>query len=474
MSEESADEAEEEKDKDKDLSYATLYLQLIEELYDSGKADRFALIYIDSDDIPELATVDSSSGTFLLYCVFDGKTVLLSEGGEGYIGYSEYQNIIKTYYHGVGSTFVYEEISQGKLNKLIEAYIGQGSDNAPAFYTINEQDVTEEEIDNEIAKFENRGPFTEIYSCFTHVIGNNTEPYISYNDIIKKLRHMVSETNDKDGIAESGEADFFPKSGLVITKSNRESIDYSNYPSGVGEIILKNYEVDRKGWTIDGDDILFRKKRYKNLNSAINSIQQENLLPYSADEMIAFIAKVLYEDFESSELDVSVIIDPSDEELEQSIAAAEEAGGEFDYVSLDDSIFYYTRYSNICAKHNDKARWYLGISGNDKGAEALNLYGCRSFIVADSQTGDVTIDMGAYKKGVKSENSNDDNALYSVEVTAPDGYVNFRKGAGTDKEIIREISNGGVLSVIEENGKWLKAEYNGETGYVAKSQVTKK
>ena len=69
-----------------------------------------------------------------------------------------------------------------------------------------------------------------------------------------------------------------------------------------------------------------------------------------------------------------------------------------------------------------------------------------------------------------------DSFLYSVEVTAPDGYVNFRKGTGTDFEIISPLSNGEVLPVYEEgsDGKWLKVEYQGNTGWVAASQVTKR
>ena len=65
---------------------------------------------------------------------------------------------------------------------------------------------------------------------------------------------------------------------------------------------------------------------------------------------------------------------------------------------------------------------------------------------------------------------------YPVEVTAPDGYVNLRNGAGTDNEIITPISNGETLLVYEETngGKWLKVEYQGNEGWVAASQVTKK
>lgn len=63
--------------------------------------------------------------------------------------------------------------------------------------------------------------------------------------------------------------------------------------------------------------------------------------------------------------------------------------------------------------------------------------------------------------------------LYFVTVSAPDGYVNFRKGPGTDYEIIQAIDNGENMSVVEDNGKWLKVVYNRQEGYVAASQVKK-
>lgn len=45
---------------------------------------------------------------------------------------------------------------------------------------------------------------------------------------------------------------------------------------------------------------------------------------------------------------------------------------------------------------------------------------------------------------------NENSPIYYVTVTAPDGYVNLRKGAGTDSEILLKINNDTVLPVYEE------------------------
>lgn len=67
---------------------------------------------------------------------------------------------------------------------------------------------------------------------------------------------------------------------------------------------------------------------------------------------------------------------------------------------------------------------------------------------------------------------------YQVEVTAPDGGVNLRKGPGTNYKIIEEmIPNGTMLQVTEETvslegGKWGRVDYKYWNGWIALSQVT--
>ena len=63
---------------------------------------------------------------------------------------------------------------------------------------------------------------------------------------------------------------------------------------------------------------------------------------------------------------------------------------------------------------------------------------------------------------------------WGVKVNAPDGYVNFRTGPGTNYSIITPINNGVELEVYEtdSSGKWLKVYHNNQFGWVSKSQVS--
>ena len=69
---------------------------------------------------------------------------------------------------------------------------------------------------------------------------------------------------------------------------------------------------------------------------------------------------------------------------------------------------------------------------------------------------------------------------YDVEVTAPDGGVNMRCGAGVeyDKVLPDMIPNGTVLTITQEavasNGNsWGYTNYNGTYGWIALTQVTR-
>lgn len=84
------------------------------------------------------------------------------------------------------------------------------------------------------------------------------------------------------------------------------------------------------------------------------------------------------------------------------------------------------------------------------------------------------------------------NEEFSIEETTRDEWESFKSGyeVGIDKyglegielseenvdKALAPLSNGEVLPVYEEDsdGKWLKVEYQGNTGWVAASQVTKR
>ncbi len=71
------------------------------------------------------------------------------------------------------------------------------------------------------------------------------------------------------------------------------------------------------------------------------------------------------------------------------------------------------------------------------------------------------------------EAENEEPVLYTVIVTAEDDHVNFREGPGTDYPIIEPIPNGTQLSILEDRDTWLRINYNGHSGWVATTQITK-
>lgn len=259
----------------------------------------------------------------------------------------------------------------------------------------------------------------------------------------------------------------------MIQRTDSDSVDYSDYPSDVGEIIIKNRKVSDRDWTEQGDDIIFAGKTYKNLKDVIEQLDKKHLLPIEKDEMINFITKVLYADFEADELTFFIIIDPDDKEFEQWMAEAEATGGEVNYVFRDEDLRGTPGYDSICSKYNDKAMWVMEILDRKRGIESLYLYGCESFLIADHQNGNITINMDDYRTNRKNDKSDGKDPLYTVKVTAPDGYVNFREGPGTDYEIIAPVSNGAEMSVLSDEGRWIKVKYDGKKGWVAASQVTR-
>lgn len=472
--------------------YISLYLGKIDELNRSGLADQFALVNVNGDDIPELAACNSlgpcSDNTFL-YTLYDNDAVLLESGIAGFDGYSikfsEGKNIVITGSSMGGYNEAhFKKMDEGRLTEYFSfEEVGIfNPDEEIESYSINGKETSKTEYNKQFLEIlSDHNPFTEIgYDAlrteeyrlengYIQLEQIDSKPYLNYMGIKNRLNELRPDGHNNDL---QKQPPVFPKSGLVISRSNGGSIDYSLYPSEVGEITLKNYKVNDGEWITKGEDIEFEDMTFKNLNEVINRLDQENLLPYTKDEMINFIVKICYADFASRELNCTIELDPSDEEFEQWIRDAEENGGEVNYVTVDEGFYGIPSYDKICSEHNDKARWSLGLYYNENdGVEILNIIGCKSFIMSDNQYGDITIDMGNYRIR-ENDGTPADKYLYTVIVSAPDGYVNFRKGAGLDYDIISEITNGEKLPVLSKDGKWLQVKYGGEVGWVAKSQVT--
>jgi hypothetical protein len=124
-----------------DTSYKTAYYNLIKELHKgdtwSEEFDRFQLIYVDNDNIPELLAVDTPSdeydnnGTYRyeIYTYYDGQAVLLGCYASGVASAGGYR----------GDTMYIK-----KSGKIYETYFSSGSgDGEDIIYSMKDGELTE-------------------------------------------------------------------------------------------------------------------------------------------------------------------------------------------------------------------------------------------------------------------------------------------------------------------------------------------
>lgn len=163
------DEADEAAATEGSKEYAAIYLEKINELEADGSADRFALVDIDSDEIPELIASDSE-GSFdhdnaFIFTFHDGKAELLAsviagvDGGN--LDFSRGGNLIHVSGAAAGMRDVFYEIEDGKLKEVFSAEAS--SMNEDAKYSVNGEDVKEEEY------YEQINAFVEAYNPMTRI-----------------------------------------------------------------------------------------------------------------------------------------------------------------------------------------------------------------------------------------------------------------------------------------------------------------
>ena len=135
-------------------AYKQIYKGVVDELSSAGDADMFALIYVDKDDVPELAAV-SSEGSWdkpqvFLYTTDGSKAELLASdiapGMEGhYIAYFEKENLFIQSGSATGESYVFYAIEDSKPKQLLSAscvYIMDDDGNETESYTVDGEDVT--------------------------------------------------------------------------------------------------------------------------------------------------------------------------------------------------------------------------------------------------------------------------------------------------------------------------------------------
>ncbi len=167
------EEAEPEEDTEEavgnDNAYSALYLDKIDELASKGLADQFALVDIDSDDIPELIASDSEGSfdhenAFIFTITGTEVTELASvisgvDGGN--LDYVKGANLIHVSGSAAGMRDQFFEIKEGKLEEVFAAEASSMDEDAQ--YSVNGENVKEEEYYGQI------NGFVEAYNPMTRI-----------------------------------------------------------------------------------------------------------------------------------------------------------------------------------------------------------------------------------------------------------------------------------------------------------------
>ena len=159
--EEDSEETKQEADQNGEI-----YKSVIEELKSSKSADRFELVNIDEDDIPELVASDSEGSyehdNAFIYTVSGGEPVLLASAVTGEDGttlcYSEGKNLIRQSGGIAGAIDVFSKIKDGKLEEVFRAEMidtlqTDANDDEIYKYSINGKDTDKTGYVDEFTKF---------------------------------------------------------------------------------------------------------------------------------------------------------------------------------------------------------------------------------------------------------------------------------------------------------------------------------
>ncbi len=210
-----ADDTEDAESDAAGSAYADIYISEIEKLSSSGEADLFALVYVDDDEIPELAAV-SSEGSWdkdqvFLYTADGKETVLLASdiapGMEGhYIAFFEKENIIVKSGAAIGAEFKFIKIENHKPVETLRCSRIQMTDadgNDIDVCKVNDKEVSADEY---IAAMQEAIPSVKMTKLaevgaadmvsykvnlddgYMKLIDAESTPYYSYDEIIGILK----------------------------------------------------------------------------------------------------------------------------------------------------------------------------------------------------------------------------------------------------------------------------------------------
>lgn len=244
--------------------YAPVYAKLAEELYTSGDADWFELVYVDGDDIPEMVAVDSTNSweedEIFVYTAWENEPVLLiSEIGPGMEGHEvilfEGENLIENSGAVSGERERYFDIYEGHARQILEAYADYLMDEDTGeggYFLINGEEVTEKDYKDTLAGFLVDHKKALVLTCenmleedvswqydgYFHVDGTTVRPYYSYQNFCRVLegdtdveKSGSSQENMENAISD----DMVLPEGCLYYAQVTAPDGYVNFRSGAGE-----------------------------------------------------------------------------------------------------------------------------------------------------------------------------------------------------------------------------------------------
>lgn len=138
-------------------NYRALYRNVLENYHaeDEYYTPRFSLIYINDDEIPELAIVEGFAHVYgvSVYTVYDGKVVEIGiYGSNGEMEYLEKGNIIHSNWSGMGAAIDdYYSIDAGNESRICSLNSEENYPNVEEHtYSIDGNDVSEEEYNRRL------------------------------------------------------------------------------------------------------------------------------------------------------------------------------------------------------------------------------------------------------------------------------------------------------------------------------------
>ena len=186
----------------------------------------------------------------------------------------------------------------------------------------------------------------------------------------------------------------------------------------------------------------------------------------SEDELFktAKISQLQYHDMVSEAMD-SAFLKLNEKSFDSADASAEET-----------ELYNSLRSKNISESNISSATAFINEEGRICIVAPVNLFMAQnsySWEIIDLQTGQII--------PWNSQNTDQETtgaADYYMVVSAPDNYLNLRKGPGITYDIITPVYNGEYLHVsevaynTEDSLYWGLSEYNGQTGWISISQAS--